>query len=230
MKNKIQNKIANIYRVLRAICYMPRVARNKGMTYVELIVVLSIFAVISSVTMFNYGSFQAKVDIKNLTSDIALKLVQAQKYSVSGKLPPLLQQGLIGGNINTWKPAYGVYFNTTSDANKKKFVYFTDIDSNNICDATCTSFFANGEFLEKIDINKGNFIAKLEIMDSNNFACAIPTGLTVLFRRPNSEAKFVTEPVSSCIISYIQITVSSSASTPVTSKILVYPSGRVEIK
>jgi len=202
---------------------------SRGMTYVELIVVLSIFAVISSVTMFNYGSFQAKVDIKNLTSDIALKLVQAQKYSVSGKLPPLLQQGLIT-NINTWKPSYGVYFNTTSDANKKKFVYFTDINSNNICDTTCTNFFSNGEFLEKIDINKGNFISKIEIMNSSNFACDTPTGLTVLFRRPSSEAKITAEPISYCIMSYIQITVSSSASTPITSKILIYPSGRIEIK
>jgi len=208
---------------------MPRLAHNKGMTYVELIVVLSIFAVISSVTMFNYGSFQAKVDIKNLTSDIALKLVQAQKYSTSGKLPPLTQQGLIS-DINIWKPAYGVYFNTTNETNKKKFVYFTDINSDNNCDSSCASFLSGGEFLEKIDINKGNFISKLEIIDSNNSVCATLTGLTVLFRRPNSEAKIKTEPTSSCITSYIQITVSSPASTPVTSKILVYPSGRIEIK
>ncbi|MEK7572606.1 MAG: type II secretion system protein [Patescibacteria group bacterium] len=200
------------------------------MTYVELIVVLGIFAIISSTTMFNYGSFQSKVDIKNLTSDIALKLVQAQKYSTSGKLPPLKQQVLLS-DINTWKPSYGVYFNTISEVNKKKFVYFTDVNSNNICDATCTNFFASGEFLEKIDINKGNYISKLEIIDSNNSVCAtLITGLTVLFRRPNSEAIITTEPSSTCVISHMQITVSSPSSTSVTSKILVYPSGRVEIK
>ena len=202
---------------------------KRGMTYVELIVVLSIFAIISSTMMFNYGSFQAKVDIKNLTSDIALKLVQAQKYSMFGKLPPLLQQGLIA-DINTWKPAYGVYFNTTTEIQKKKFVYFTDIDSNNVCDTTCTNFFSNGEFLEKIDINKGNFISKIEIIDDNGFVCFTPTGLTVLFRRPSSEAKIITEPILACVISYVQISVSSASSTPVTSKILVYPSGRIEIK
>ena len=65
------------------------VIRNcqKGMTYVELIVVLSIFSAMTSVVLFNYGEFQAKVDIKNLASDIALKIVEAQKSSLSGKLP-----------------------------------------------------------------------------------------------------------------------------------------------
>ena len=47
------------------------------MTYIELIVVLSIFAVMSSVVIFNYGLFQARIDIKNLASDIALKFVEA---------------------------------------------------------------------------------------------------------------------------------------------------------
>ena len=32
-----------------------------GMNYVELIVVLSIFSLLSSVVLFNYGGFQAKV-------------------------------------------------------------------------------------------------------------------------------------------------------------------------
>ena len=55
------------------------------MTYVELIVVLAIFAILSSVVMFNYGNFQAKVDIKNLGSDIALKIVRTQGHN--GKVP-----------------------------------------------------------------------------------------------------------------------------------------------
>ena len=56
-----------------------KMQKNRGMSYVELIVVLSIFAVLSSVILYNYGEFQAKVDIKNLASDIALQIVQSQK-------------------------------------------------------------------------------------------------------------------------------------------------------
>ncbi|WP_146755300.1 type II secretion system protein, partial [Shigella flexneri] len=64
---------------------------ERGMTYVELIVVLSIFATISSVVIFNYGAFQDRIDIKNLSSDIGLKIVEAQKSSLSGQLPPVDQ-------------------------------------------------------------------------------------------------------------------------------------------
>ena len=94
--------------------------RNQGMTYVELIVVLSIFASLSTVVMFNYNEFQERIDIKNLSSDIALKVVEAQKSSISGRLPP--SQPVGGQN---WKPSYGVYLNPATD--NEFFYYFTDI-------------------------------------------------------------------------------------------------------
>jgi len=205
------------------------VQEEKGMTYVELIVVLSIFAVMSSVVMFNYGSFQSSIDIKNLSNDIALKLVQAQKYAIFGKLPPLVQQGLIESitTLDKWKPSYGLYFNMTDN---KSFVYFTDVDQDKVCDNTCTSFLADGEFLEKISINKGNFVSKIEFMDENKVACSPSISeLNIVFKRPSSDAIINEEPVQSCVMSYVQITLSSSTSTPITSKILIYPSGRIQI-
>ena len=50
--------------------FNKKIKKNAGMTYVELIVVLSIFAVLSSVAVFNYSEFQTKVDIKNLANDL----------------------------------------------------------------------------------------------------------------------------------------------------------------
>ena len=44
------------------------------MTYVELIVVLSIFSIMTSITIFNYNKFEAKVDIKNLNQETALHI------------------------------------------------------------------------------------------------------------------------------------------------------------
>lgn len=204
--------------------------QQEGMTYIELIVVLSIFAIMSSIVMFNYGSFQSNINIKNLSSDIALKLVQTQKYSVFGKLPPLVQQGLIESitTLDKWKPSYGIYFNMSDN---KNFVYFTDIDSNKVCDGTCENFLTNGEFLEKISINKGNFIKSIDFMDSNKVACS-PTisKLNIVFKRPSSDALITAIPSPPlCVMSYVQITISSSSAKPVTSKILVYPSGRMQI-
>jgi len=98
--------------------------RQAGMTYVEIIVVLGIFAVMSSIIMFNYRIFQAKVDIKSLASDIALKIVEAQKSSLSGKLPTTAQPP-------TWKPSYGVYFTSGSTTS---FTYFADTSGNGMYD------------------------------------------------------------------------------------------------
>src|SRR3989344_2489263 len=99
-----------------------KIQKNKGMSYVELIVVLSIFSAMSSVVLFNYGEFQAKIDIKNLASDIALKVVEAQKSSLPGKLPPLAQQVLIP-SPSAWKPSYGLYMDQAAD--DKSFIYFS---------------------------------------------------------------------------------------------------------
>src|SRR3989339_507350 len=179
---------------------------SNGMTYVELIVVLSIFAVMSSIVMFNYSGFQAKIDIKNLASDIALKVVQAQK------------------------PSYGVYFDITSDSNKRSFVYFVDLDyttppQNGFFDGSgsgCTF-----ECIEQITMTRGDYISSLEVFYQDNFVPEGLNDLTISFSRPNSGAVIKSSTVFSGIISYVQITISTPNST--TAKIKLYPSGRIQV-
>lgn len=177
---------------------------NAGMTYVELIVVLSIFSVLSSVVVFNYGEFQAKVDIKNLASDIALKVVEAQKSSLSGLLP------FAGYNPDTWKPSYGVYFDITAP---KQFIYFVDLDNSSSYDA--------GESLDIMNITKNNSISGLEAA-----GCASINRLSIIFKRPDSGASIITDPLCGNI-SYAQITIASPKG--ITALIKLYPSGRVQV-
>ncbi|MFA5840699.1 MAG: type II secretion system protein [Candidatus Paceibacterota bacterium] len=190
-----------------------KIQRNRGMTYVELIVVLSIFSVLSSVAIFNYSGFQARVDIKNLASDIAIKVVEAQKSALAGVLPPS------GFNfIPTWKPSYGVYFDITTQS---QFVYFVDLNNFNGYEPS------NNETLDTISITKNNTISSLE-------ACyavpCVPTSLNnlaIYFSRPNSGAVINTTPVVPAP-SYVQITARSPQGAY--SLIKLYPSGRVEVK
>lgn len=184
-----------------------------GMTYAELIVVLSIFAIISSVTIFNYGKFQAKIDIENLASDIALQITQAQKEAIGGKLDSLASV--------TWKPSYGVSFDIAS--NNKLFTYFADRNS----DGALTGSSCNGECLSSIGITKGNSISSLAVVGSGTCSSAL-TKIDITFTRPDSTATFVTSPASSgCTISYAEVTISSPKS--LTSSIKIYPLGRVQI-
>ncbi len=209
-----------------AIIKLKKIPRNRGMTYVELIVVLSIFALMTSIVVFNYGEFQAKVDIKNLASDIALKFVEAQNDSLSGALPPLAQQILIP-SPSSWKPSYGVYINTVED--NASFAYFTDLDQNGeLSNPDCAGV---GECLEKITLTKGNTISSIEVFYAGNESLTQPTisDLTVTFRRPKSEARMITAGGFSSQVSYIQITLKSPPGKSSSSLIKVFPSGRIQV-
>jgi len=212
MKRKIKNLINDI-------CYGLRATRNRGMTYVELIVVLSIFSVMSSIILFNYNKFQAKVDIRNLANDIALKIVQAQKEAMSGVLP-------VQTPIDPWKPSYGVYFNLNDE---KSFVYFTDLDQNGSYDnSLCPSDIE--ECIDKINITKGNKISKLNVFYQNGTSQSI-NEMTLIFTRPNSGVIFSTQTFSAdpgSEVDHYQIGVSSSDDSTI-SNIKVYPSGRIQV-
>ena len=196
---------------------------NRGMTYVELIVVLSIFSLMSSVVVFNYGQFQAKVDIKNLANDIAVKVVEAQKASIFGKFPSLAQQASITA---TWKPSYGIYLNLSTD--NKSFLYFADLQNpqpqNNVFDGTdCTV-----ECIEKISITKGNYISRLDVFYLDATPTASINNATVSFVRPDSTAVINSVPaLPSNNIDYLQITIVSPKT--IQAVIKLYASGRIQI-
>ncbi len=191
-----------------------KIKKNKGFTYVELIVVLSIFAIMSSLILFNYNAYQANVDIKVLANDIALKIVQAQKDAMDGRL-----------NVNAtdpnWKPSYGVYFDTT---NPGQFEYFADYNNNKIYDTS--------ENLLKIDINKGDNIKDISYYstDNNSWISGISGDLNITFTRPDSKAVFNLNNSNINSASAVQIAVASpEGSNQAVSCIQVYASGRIQI-
>jgi len=196
-----------------------KIKKNKGMTYVELIVVLSIFGIMSSIVLFNYNKFQAKVDIKNLANDIALKIVQAQKDAMSGKIPVQT----IG---DSWRPSYGVYFDLSYP---KSFIYFADLPPINQLYDQGSGCDLGGECLDDIEITKGK-ISKIEECSTSTEDClspvSTPNPLSITFTRPNSGASFF--PSLSVSSNYIRITVSSSDNS-FDGYIRVYPSGRIQV-
>ncbi|MEK9182533.1 MAG: type II secretion system protein [Patescibacteria group bacterium] len=198
--------------------FNQKIKKDRGMSYVELIVVLGIFSILSSVVLYNYGLFQDRIDIKNLSSDIALKVVESQKLSLSGKFPPPSYS-----ITPTWKPSYGVYLSPGSD--NKSFAYFVDIDNNNLFDGSASN--CTGECLEKITITKGNSISSLDIIYKD--ATVVPlSDLTISFIRPNSVAIIKSGTAfSDSSVDHAEISVISQKGT--IAKIKVYPSGRIQI-
>lgn len=206
-----------------------------GMTYVELIVVLSIFSVISAVTLFNYKQFQLKVEIKNLANDITLKIVEAQRSATSGKLAPVSQQP---SNPSAWKPSYGMYFNSQTPT---VFYSFIDLDQNKNFVPPIAQSCPVGECLagNPIYITKGNHISSIKVLylggpsscpPPSNPPCPtiIVDDLVVTFTRPDSGATFLSQSAMLTNVHRLEIAVSSPL-LEITAFIHIYPSGRVEL-
>ncbi len=191
---------------------------NKGMTAIELVIVLGIFTFIASTVVFNYGKFQSKVDIKNLANEIAIKITEAQRGAVAGKINSSVSAG--------WKPAYGVLFNT---AFNNKFLYFIDLDNSNTCTgAQCSTFTVGGEVLEVITITKGNTIPVSGLQISGAGCPSTVSNLAVVFTRPDSSPSLTSSQITSgCTPTEALINVSSPVS--MTGKIRIYATGRIQM-
>ena len=62
----------------------PLTFRDKrGFSLVEFVVVLTIFAIMSSVSLFNYNGYRDRIQETNVGQDIALSIRQAQVYGIS---------------------------------------------------------------------------------------------------------------------------------------------------
>ena len=194
--------------------------RTRGFTLVELVIVLSIFAIMSAIVLFNYHGFLSKVDIKSLANDVALKIVEVQKNSAAGK------QNLLANS--TWKPSYGLYFNLANSGNTGNGIFysFVDLNQNKQFDAGSYNCPSN-ECVEKINLTKKNIISGLQVFYTNNTSIVVQN-LTISFMRPSFGATMNSPSTLGSNISYAQIGVSSPDGS-VKSNIKIYASGRIQI-
>ncbi len=199
----------------------PRLrGQEAGMTLIELVVVLSIFAVLASVIIFNYQKFLSKVNIKVLANDMALKLVEAQKNATSGKQNAAAS--------SSWRPSYGVYFNLASGGNtsSKIFYSFADLNQNKAFDPGSYNCPA-GECVERVNITKNDFVSGMRVVYTDNSATAV-NSLSISFTRPDASATMRSSTALGSNISYAEITV-ASPDAAIKALVKVYASGRIQI-
>ncbi|MFA6445762.1 MAG: prepilin-type N-terminal cleavage/methylation domain-containing protein [Candidatus Paceibacterota bacterium] len=96
--------------------------QTAGFTLVELLVTISIFALVTGIVMFNQGRFNSTIFLTNLAYDVSLAIRQAQTYGVNVRhFNKNLGPGL---DANTFDAPYGVHFNSKDNTH---FVMFGDI-------------------------------------------------------------------------------------------------------
>lgn len=91
--------------------------QNKGMTFIELIVVIGIFAAISGTVLFNYRDFSDGIKLQNLSQEIALQGKRAQTLASQGRRPILSNAQSTNGIDNflpfNWVSSYGIAFDSS---------------------------------------------------------------------------------------------------------------------
>lgn len=196
-----------------------RSSLQSGVTLIELIVVVAIFSVVSSVLLFNYSNFSTNVSIRNLSQDIALTIRKSQTSATS-------VQGITGsGSVRSY-PAYGISFSLESNStsflpNSKRFVSFADVipassqtpNKKYDSDGTCGSVHEGGECLEAISIAGSDNLVSIE---TDTTGGAVTSGtIDITFRRPSPDAIicYIPSGQSSCssqIPSYAKLTFQSA--------------------
>ena len=215
---------------------------NKGVTLVELLVVIFIFVIISGITIFNYGRFNTSLSIQNLADDIALSVRKAQGYAIG------VHSAGTGGVFTI---GYGIHFtvnpaivgNIYSGTNKS-FIVFSDmgVTQNKMYDysaATCGSPSVGNECLEALNITSTDKISGIKyyttslIDGSTGFPGAT---MDIVFKRPNPEPVFCYKTAignPSCdfssTISYAQIILLSGDGSGTTKTITISNSGQISV-
>jgi prepilin-type N-terminal cleavage/methylation domain-containing protein len=156
-----------------------------GFTLVEMVTVLAIFMVMTSIVLFNYNKFTSETILTNMAYEVALSIREAQIYGVSVRNP----NGTVG-TAAFGKP-YGVYFPSVAGGTSSYYLFSDSQTANGFYDggAICTA--GSGECVTPYTLQRNVKITNLRVMRGSG--CEYPTNggsISVLFKRPNPEPIF----------------------------------------
>jgi prepilin-type N-terminal cleavage/methylation domain-containing protein len=155
--------------------------KSLGFTLVEMLVSISIFAIITAVVLIRNNEFNSGILFSNLVYEIALSIREMQTYGITVRASDT-------GTFQ-FQNGYGVYFNKISFPNS--FLQFTDIRPlSGIDPSGMYESLPTDEKLFKFNLKPGNLIYKLCDMSTNS--CSHVSDLSITYMRPEPNAKIVT--------------------------------------
>ncbi|MFM2357891.1 MAG: hypothetical protein RJA61_628 [Candidatus Parcubacteria bacterium] len=141
-----------------------------GFSLIELMVVIGIMAVIATISLFNYSSFNSELALTNLAYEVALTVREAQVFGSSVK---------VSGAGSSFDNAYGVFFNKSTPGS---FISFVDSNGDREFDV--------GEETATHTLSRGNTIADIcRIKQSDNLNQCNENFTHITFLRPSLDAR-----------------------------------------
>jgi prepilin-type N-terminal cleavage/methylation domain-containing protein len=152
---------------------------SSGFTIAELIIVIAIFSIITTVALLDQNRLNSGVLISNLAYETALAVREAQVYGVSVRN--------VGAASTGFASQYGAYFNMSSP---EQIIVYQDKDNDAVFDVADAEAQYTYEFVNQ----RGNRIRAL-CLGVLTGPCTTNSpekvdSLRILFRRPSLEAKF----------------------------------------
>lgn len=149
-----------------------RILISKGFTLVELMIVIAIFAIITTIAMADQGKLNSSVLLSNLAYDVALSVRQAQTYGIGVKYD-------INGSSDQ-STGFGIFFDSVNSPDTITLYTRASADS--------TMYDDTVDILEKryqFSNQRGNRVAELycgtaELVNK----CE---KVSVIYKRPNPE-------------------------------------------
>lgn len=205
-------------------------AAQAGVTLIEMLVVVAIIAVVSSVMMFNYSDFSTNVSVRTLSQEVALSIRKAQTYATSVR-------SVDGTNIqdSSAYAGYGISFSTNDTATdpylptSKQFVLFVDIPGSDSDTpgtygsqmATCGTPTSSGnECVEAFGISTADKVVAICGGDATYVSnpsdptapCNSKGSVDISFKRPSPDAKITYTSASGVSVqsAYAQIILESA--------------------
>lgn len=170
---------------------------TKGFTLIEFIVIMSIFAIMASVALFNFQGFRSNVAVNNLAQDIGLLARQAQTFGwatlsddVGGQVVSLI-------NDNPLRFAHGIFLDYNNGSFENTLTLYRKQTS-----VAGDEFFSSNDTVIDIITIQGLYIVNAlasaqtkddlliinnQIPSSINF---ITDDVSIAFSRPLPEALF----------------------------------------
>jgi general secretion pathway protein G len=91
---------------------------NSGVTLIELMMVIAIFAVLAAIAIPMYGSYKDRVNVQKAISDISeISAIIKQYHTEYRELPATLTDAGVGNRLDPWGHPYQ-YLNITTQTGK----------------------------------------------------------------------------------------------------------------
>lgn len=162
---------------------------KRGVTLIELMVVIVIFMILTGITIFSYGKFNSSMSIQNLADDVSLAIRRAQGYAIGVK------------NYGTgFATGYGVHFSANGanisslyKGSTKSFILFADLSDDKSYDdaGICGTLSQTNECLEILSITSADQISLISYTSSGvQNDAPLSSSLDIMFKRPTPEPYF----------------------------------------